>query len=85
MSFGKAFYGPDLTEGLELLGCVCWPTTCAGKSGMEDGDGVDGKEMSEIETRDYRGCAEEDFSGVVFGKGLFDAVYMTDVMTGFPL
>lgn len=84
MFFGVPFYGPDLAEGFELLGCVCRPTTCAGESGMKDRDGVYGEEMSEVELRDDGRGAEENFSGIIFGKRFLDAVDMADIVTGFP-
>ena len=84
MSFGKTFYGPGLAERFELLGGMCWPTTCTGESWMEDGTGMCVEEMNEVETRDYRGGADEDFSLIVFCSGFFDAVDMADIVACFP-
>jgi hypothetical protein len=84
MSFGEPLYGPDFGERFELLGGMCRPTTCTGESWMEDGTGMCVEEMNEIETRDYGGGAEEDFSGIVFCSGFFDAEDMADIVACFP-
>jgi hypothetical protein len=51
---------------------------------MEDGTGVCVEEMNEVETRDYRGGADEDFSLIVFCSRLFDPVDMADIVACFP-
>ena len=51
---------------------------------MEDGTRMCVEEMNEIETRDYGGGAEEDFSGIVFRSGFFDAEDMADILASFP-
>ena len=80
----KALYWPDLAERFELMGGICWPTTCAGYSRFEDWTGIFVEEMNEVEARDYKSSAEEDRSGIAVVGRLFDAVDVTDTVACFP-